>query len=688
MEAKPDLALNRIIQQAASDGDIYQALAAFYDRIHLSLPVDRVSMVQLEFARKNIRIIAQASATGSEKTNFFYAVPEYLLELAASDDLPEIYTINEPEMDPLGKNIVERGGGTDWSLMVMPIKGQAGIYGMIFFVADGRGRFADAHARWILGLYHQHQWLLDTMAQDHAHKTTGPDDYEPVEDEYEFFRQVTRRLCGHLDLEAGALHCLQYLSRFMPATLLSVYQREQDIKADREVVRVNGLSKDFRGLIISRDPEFQAPPASMAEPPAKGTKQPDRDPELSDYVKVSGSDWSALSMSLFHKKVPVGTVSVSLEGKNHYTAEHVKLFSMLQAPFALSLSNNIQHREVIRLKNLLEEEKQFLKQEIRNPEESKIIGANHGLKGVMESARLVAEGESPVLLSGESGVGKEVIANFIHQNSSRKDGPLIKVNCGAIPDTLMDSELFGHEKGAFTGAERRKMGRFERADRGTVFLDEISELPPPAQVRLLRVLQNKIIERVGGTDAIPVDIRVIAATHRNLEEMVASGQFREDLWFRLNVLPIRIPPLRSRREDIPALVEHFIKKKSQQLNLPAPPSLFPEAMEKLTAYNWPGNVRELENVIERELILSKGGPLTFRNVHIQTPGGKAPDNGIAGEDILELDEVYARHIKKVLVLSHGKINGPGGAAEILRINPNTLRNRMKKLGIPHGWKKR
>jgi transcriptional regulator with GAF, ATPase, and Fis domain len=284
-------------------------------------------------------------------------------------------------------------------------------------------------------------------------------------------------------------------------------------------------------------------------------------------------------------------------------------------------------------------------------------------------------------------VGKEVIANFIHWKSSRKDGPLIKVNCGAIPDTLVDSELFGHEKGAFTGATSQKTGRFERADGGTIFLEEIAELPLPAQVRMLRVLHNKIIERVGGTESIPVDIRIIAATHRNLEERVKAGRFREDLWFRLNVFPIRIPPLRSRTMDIPALVDHFIEKKSRELKIHPMPSLSPGAMGRLTAYRWPGNVRELENVIERELILNISGPLTFRNVSPMPLHEEPADDVMAPGKVLSLDDVFVRHVKKVLGLTNGKINGPGGAAEIMKIKPNTLRNRMKKLGIVYGREK-
>jgi transcriptional regulator with GAF, ATPase, and Fis domain len=259
------------------------------------------------------------------------------------------------------------------------------------------------------------------------------------------------------------------------------------------------------------------------------------------------------------------------------------------------------------------------------------------------------------------------------------------VNCGAIPETLVDSELFGHEKGAFTGAISQRRGRFERADKGTIFLDEIGELPSQAQVRLLHVLQKKEIERVGGISSIPVNIRIISATHRNLEEMIASGRFREDLWFRLNVFPITIPPLRQRREDIPALVHHFIDRKTKELKLTERPVLAPGAIDRLIAYDWPGNVRELENMIERALIRHRGCVLSFETL---LPLAVSEVREMVEDDrhraLPSLDEINARHIRKALKTAGGKINGPGGAALILGLHPNTLRKRMNKLGIPFG----
>ncbi len=313
-----------------------------------------------------------------------------------------------------------------------------------------------------------------------------------------------------------------------------------------------------------------------------------------------------------------------------------------------------------------------------------MVGAEVGLQETMGKIAQIAHLKNTILILGETGVGKEVVANEIHRQSTRRNEPFIKVDCGAIPENLIDSELFGHEKGAFTGAVKQKRGRFERAHKGTLFLDEIGELPPWAQVRLLRVLQTQEIERVGGSLPIKLDIRVITATHRDLHQMVKKGTFREDLWFRINAFPMIIPPLRQRKDDIPLLTRHFITKKSVELGLNGVPQIDPGAMERLTDHHWPGNVRELENVIERALIQHRHGPLFFNRV-VQQSAVEEISIPLENEGkALTLDEVVKGYIKEVLAVTHGQINGEKGAAAILGVNPNTLRNRMKKLGVPFG----
>jgi transcriptional regulator with GAF, ATPase, and Fis domain len=369
-----------------------------------------------------------------------------------------------------------------------------------------------------------------------------------------------------------------------------------------------------------------------------------------------------------------------------YEKQHAEFISFLKEPFIIATANALRHREVLRLKDLLTDDNRYLHGELRRISGDEIIGSNFGLKNVMHKVQQVAMLDSPVLLLGETGVGKDVIANAIHYSSSRSEEPFVSVNCGAIPESLIDSELFGHEKGAFTGALAQKRGRFERADKGTIFLDEIGELPLQAQVRLLKVLQSREIERVGGVKTIPLNIRIIAATNRNLEDMVKSHQFREDLWFRLNVFPIWIPPLRERRADIPALLQHFINLKSKELKLPQIPTISPGETDLLMDYHWPGNVRELQNIVERELILNPGGPLTFRQLKVSQQ-----ERTLEASDKIEhttnLEEVVSAHIRQVLARTKGKIHGKGGAAELLGVNASTLRNRMNKLGIEYGRKR-
>ena len=306
----------------------------------------------------------------------------------------------------------------------------------------------------------------------------------------------------------------------------------------------------------------------------------------------------------------------------------------------------------------------------------------------MEMVRQVAPLSSAVLLLGETGTGKELIARAIHRWSPRRKKPIIKVNCGALPVNLMDSELFGHEKGAFTGTLQKKQVDLKRADGGTLFLYEIGELVPDTQIRLLRVLQEKELERVGGTETIRIDVRVIAATHRNLDQMVAHCMFREDLFFRLKVFPIVVPPLRDRKEDIPALVQHFIGKKAKEMGLSETPTVTDQSLSLLGGYHWPGNVRELENAVERALILCQGKSLSFEEFKVaEVPSSKLTVNDDTSLDrMLPLESVIDRHIRRALLSTKRKVGGKKGAAGILGLNPSTLRKKMKKLNIPFGRK--
>jgi transcriptional regulator with GAF, ATPase, and Fis domain len=312
-----------------------------------------------------------------------------------------------------------------------------------------------------------------------------------------------------------------------------------------------------------------------------------------------------------------------------------------------------------------------------------VVGADTGLREVMREVEQVAPTGAPVLIFGETGSGKEVVARSIHERSGRAEGPILRVNCGAIAPELIDSELFGHERGAFTGAQSQRRGWFERADGGTLFLDEIGELPLPAQVRLLRVVQDGVFERVGGSRPLEVDVRIVAATHRDLSAMVAGGTFREDLWYRINVFTIRLPPLRERQGDIAALAEHFTARAAQRFGLVGL-RVTPADVALLQRYEWPGNVRELSAVIERAAIIGEGGRLDIeRSLGVSQPRTMPPQAPAISDDdhFLTLDQAMARHIERALEKCGGRIDGVRGAAKLLAIHPNTLRSRMQKLGV-------
>ncbi|MEE9911436.1 MAG: sigma 54-interacting transcriptional regulator [Deltaproteobacteria bacterium] len=512
-------------------------------------------------------------------------------------------------------------------------------------------------------------------------------------DEKDFFREATLRICGSLEIEKALWDCLIYIRQYIPADfiMMSTYDPNTGVGETIASADVYGgkitsnkvtAPQDTRNAIMKIvNSAHDTPMIIVADrvadhPIIRSFAEIGVQPEASVMAMGPKPEWNMF-----------GGIAVANHAGEKYTEEHQSLFSLLNEPFAIAFINYIRYREVLRLKDILADDNRYLQDELRQQAGEEIVGSNFGLKQVMEMVRQVSPLTSPVLLLGDTGTGKEVIATAIHNLSPRRNGPFIKVNCGAIPESLMDSELFGHEKGAFTGALFQKRGRFERANGGTVFLDEIGELTLGAQVRLLRVIQEKEIERVGGTQTEQVDIRVIAATHRNLEAMLACGKFREDLYFRLKVFPILIPPLRERRADIPALVQHFMMKKAREMGLIDVSSLAAGAIEKLMNYSWPGNVRELQNAVERALILSQGKPLSFDD--IGEPAGKMISTmlPINNGDTNGLDQAISQHIIRALEVAGGRVGGEKGAAKFLQMNPSTLRTKMRKLGIPFGRNK-
>ncbi len=506
--------------------------------------------------------------------------------------------------------------------------------------------------------------------------------------ESEFFRESTLRLCGTVEIEKALWRLFLYVKHIIPGDELVCVVYNQPLGLLEVVATADEKGGSVRSVKIPIPPDARRHVEGAKDsPPVRISEDVHRDP-VAKWV-ARALDWPSSTIMINRLMIEgemIGALYIRDNGRRPYTGEQAQLWKLINEPAAIALANGMRHREVASLKEMLADENRYLQEELRAPYSETIIGVDFGLREVMQGVRNVAPLASPVLLVGETGTGKEVIANAIHNLSPRSHGPFIKVNCGAIPESLVDSELFGHEKGAFTGAFNRRRGRFERASGGTIFLDEIGELPLQAQVRLLRVLQEKTIERVGGSEALAVDIRLISATNRNLEEMVAKGLFREDLYYRVRVFPIAIPPLRERKADIPALVQHFMRKKAKEMKLPWVPILASGVVDRLVEYSWPGNVRELENAVERALILSEGKPLRFDDLTRPKSLEEAEAPAWLQLESMRLEDVEAAHIERVMEVTGGRIEGSKGAAQLLGLNPSTLRHRLRKLKIPFGRK--
>ena len=384
---------------------------------------------------------------------------------------------------------------------------------------------------------------------------------------------------------------------------------------------------------------------------------------------------SAIVVPLRRNGSVLGTLTLGSKEPYQYSAKDAELLMEVARQIVLPVENILAHEEIARLRARLDYEYLYLKEEIHVQRQFKnIVGQSLGIRRVLKAVETVAPTDAGVLLYGETGTGKELVVHSIHELSSRKEKPLVKINCAALPAGLMESELFGHEKGSFTGAFSKKLGRFEIADGGTIFLDEIGDLQLDLQAKLLRVLQEGEFERVGGNQTIHADVRVIAATNRDLEKSIHEGKFRADLYYRLNVFPIRIPPLRERKEDIPLIVKYFVMKYGAKFRKNI--ERIPQAtIDALLAYFWPGNIRELENLIERAVIMCQSTQLEPGR-WLPPPGGTPVESRIP-----TLEELEREHILEVLQMTSWRVSGERGAAKLLGMKPTTLEARMKKLGI-------
>ena len=516
--------------------------------------------------------------------------------------------------------------------------------------------------------------------------------------------QLWREVSLHLELNESARRIAPMLAEHLPLQQLIVR------KLERDPVRLTTIAT---AAAHPDDPSDSLSTRTDCEPTSSKELQARLSGERAWLLAPDSSLWravlpqgvtgSVIALPLSAAGRPLGVALLLARSTALFGEDQLQIAQQLVEPLRVAFENDQRLNELARMREALEADRRALLSRLdRQDISDTVVGEAAGLSTVMERVEQVAATDAPVLILGETGSGKEVIARAIHARSRRAAGPVVRVNCGAIPPQLIDSELFGHERGSFTGAVATRKGWFERADGGTLFLDEIGELPLEAQVRLLRVLQDGSLERVGGHQAINVDVRIVAATHRNLETMVAEGKFREDLWYRISIFPIRLPALRERREDIPALAAHFARRAGLRLG---GAELTPSEhdVDLLQAYGWPGNVRELIAVIERAAILGNGRRLEVAkalgngtdieriprpqlsaapsSLESPTPPPPVAAKSASGGEVAPLDAAMITHIERALSATHGRIEGPFGAARVLGINPHTLRARMRKLGI-------
>ena len=501
-------------------------------------------------------------------------------------------------------------------------------------------------------------------------------------DRFQLLLEVNNAVVSHLDMDAVFASVSTSLQRVIQHDGCSLLLYEPDTGQYR--CHVLKVSKNESFVEEGRADKSMKSPGCIAistRAPAVFSEQNLKDlaaeSKIAQHLLSEGVRSFCSIPLLSHDRV-LGTLNVGRLREDAFAPEEVELLSQVAQQISIAVENGLAYRQIAELKEKLNEEKLYLEDEIRTEHNfEEIVGDSPALKHVLKQVQIVAPTDSTVLIQGETGTGKELIARAIHNLSSRRARTFVKLNCAAIPTGLLESELFGHEKGAFTGAIAQKIGRFELAHGGTLFLDEVGDIPLELQSKFLRVLQEQEFERLGSNKTIRVDIRLVAATNRDLAAMMTEKSFRSDLYYRLNVFPILNPPLCERKEDIPALVHYFTKKFARRMNrnidtIPA------ETMTALSRYHWPGNIRELENFIERAVILSRGSNLAVPLAELKSRATKPVENQ---QQLSTLEEAEREHIHHALRQANWLVGGPAGAAAKLGMKRTTLQSRMVKLGI-------
>jgi formate hydrogenlyase transcriptional activator len=669
--------LLEVAEAIASYRDLRELFHVLAERLHLVVEFDYLNLILHDAKRNVMRLhILETSRLTQVEPGFEISIEWSAAGLVFETQQPLVIPdIDKEERFPLMKEVMQREGIV--SLCVLPLTFAQRRLGCLGFGRANGTPYAKAEVEFM-----QQAARLVAVAVDNALNYDRVQKYQTQlaeeRDRLRLLLEVNNAVISNLDSKKLFTAIAASLRRVLhhDFTSLALYDSK------RNVMRLHALDfPNSRGFFRE---EMEAP---LENNTPAGTCFSQRKPVLlrapdfancasrvAELLQAEGVR-TLICVPLFSPNHILGTMNVGSLADGAFTQSDVDLLSQVAAQVAIAVENALAYEEIAALKDKLAGEKLYLEDEIRSERNfEEIIGESPSLKKILKQVETVAPTESTVLLQGETGTGKELFARAIHNISERRARTLVKINCAAIPTGLLESELFGHERGAFTGAIAQKIGRFELADGGTLFLDEVGDIPSELQPKLLRVLQEQEFERLGGTRTIRVNIRLVAATNRDLVQMVAERQFRSDLFYRLNVFPIQIPPLRQRREDIPVLVRYFAQKYARQMNRPID-SISAETMAALTNYRWPGNIRELENFIERAVILSRGAALEVPLAELR----ESVDPETGASETLEAAE--REHILRVLRDTGWVLAGPAGAAARLGLKRTTLQARITKLGI-------
>jgi formate hydrogenlyase transcriptional activator len=517
--------------------------------------------------------------------------------------------------------------------------------------------------------------LLQEQPLNSRESSVTAPDLQRERDRLKLLLDMTNALISNLEPRDLLRAISVSIRQDMHCDVVGVWRPDAECRYLRQLVmdfpESNGLMKE--GLLRPIEGSAIGSVFNTGKPFVARTKADITDEWSADIIRVEAIE-SGCILPLISRNRTLGVLTLGSRTENLFSCDDVHFLLRVAGQVSIAIENALAYKEIAELRDKLAQERLYLEEEIRTAADFEgIIGQSTALRKVLQLVETVATSDSTVLLLGETGTGKELVARAIHDRSGRKDRTLVKLNCAAIPTGLLESELFGHERGAFTGAVTQKIGRLELADKGTLLLDEVGDIPLELQPKLLRVLQDGEFERLGNTRTIKVDVRLVAATNRDLERMVEDRQFRSDLYYRLNVFPIRVPPLRERPEDIPLLVRYFSQKYARRMqkrieSIPA------TAMRKLARWHWPGNVRELQNLVERAVILTRSSTLAISIPELGNHGAN-----LAPARTGSLDE--QDRIVRVLKETKGRVGGPSGAAARLGLKRTTLITRMKKMGI-------